>query len=96
MLERFRAAADLIAGIEVTCIDNGMPVVVRAEDPGISGYENREALDADGALKERLEAIRRQAGPLMNLGDQHVHHCGTLRLRRVLLLSRVVVAAQHC
>ena len=34
LLERFRAAADLIAGIEVTCIDNGMPVVVRAEDPG--------------------------------------------------------------
>ena len=63
-------AVDVIAGIEATCIDNGMPVVVmRAEDLGASGYESREALDADGALKERLETVRRQAGPLMNLGD---------------------------
>ena len=63
-------AADVVAGIEATCIDNGMPVVVvRAADLGIAGYESREALDADGVLKERLEAIRLQAGPLMNLGD---------------------------
>ena len=63
-------AADVIAGIEVTCIDNGMPVVVmRAEDLGVTGHESREALDADDALKEKLETIRRQVGPLMNLGD---------------------------
>ena len=63
-------AVDVIGGVEATCIDNGMPVVVmRAEDLGVSGYESREALDANGALKERLETIRRQAGPLMNLGD---------------------------
>ena len=63
-------AADVIAGIEATCIDAGMPVVVvRAEDLGVSGYESREALDANGVLKERLETIRRQAGPLMRLGD---------------------------
>lgn len=61
---------DLIDGIEVTCIDNGMPVVVlRAEDLGIRGDETREALDANEALKEKLEAIRLQAGPKMNLGD---------------------------
>ena len=63
-------AADVIDGVEVTCIDNGMPVVVmRASDLGITGYESREDLDADAALKARLESIRRQAGPLMNLGD---------------------------
>ena len=63
-------ATDVIAGVEVTCIDNGMPVVVmRARDVGIAGYESRAALDADDALKERLETIRLQAGPLMNLGD---------------------------
>ena len=62
--------ADTIDGIEVTCIDNGMPVVVlRAADLGITGYEDRGDLEANGALKERLESIRRQAGPLMNLGD---------------------------
>ena len=63
-------ARDTFDGIEVTCIDNGMPVVLlRAEDLGRSGYESREQLDADAELKARLESIRLQAGPRMNLGD---------------------------
>ncbi len=63
-------ALDVVNGIEVTCIDNGMPVVVmRAQDLGVSGYESREALDANTALKEKLEAIRLPAGQLMHLGD---------------------------
>jgi 4-oxalomesaconate tautomerase len=61
---------DLIDGVEVTCIDNGMPVVVmRAEDLGISGRESRDELDANETLKAKLEAIRLQAGPMMKLGD---------------------------
>jgi 4-oxalomesaconate tautomerase len=56
--------------VRVTCIDNGMPVVVlRAEDFGITGYESREALDDNAALKQRLEAVRLKVGPMMNLGD---------------------------
>ncbi len=63
-------AVDVIEGIEVTCIDNGMPVVVmRAADMGIAGDETREALDADTGLKSRLESLRARAGPMMNLGD---------------------------
>ena len=63
-------ATDHIDNIAVTLIDNGMPcVVLRAADLGISGYEDRDTLDADSALKARLESIRLQAGPLMNLGD---------------------------
>jgi 4-oxalomesaconate tautomerase len=63
-------AADEIEGVRCTLIDNGMPcVVMRAEDVGATGYEDREALDNDGALKARIEAIRLRAGPLMNLGD---------------------------
>ena len=61
---------DVIDGIEVTCIDNGMPtVVLRADDMGIRGDESREELEANNELKQRLEAIRLQVGPLMNLGD---------------------------
>ncbi|TWA82988.1 4-oxalomesaconate tautomerase [Azospirillum brasilense] len=61
---------DVIDGVPVTCIDNGMPVVVlRAADLGVRGDETREELDADAALKARLESIRLQAGPRMNLGD---------------------------
>jgi 4-oxalomesaconate tautomerase len=63
-------AVDTFDGVAVTCIDNGMPVVViRAADLGRTGYESREALNADAELKVRLEAIRLQAGPAMNLGD---------------------------
>jgi len=61
---------DVIDGVELTMIDNGMPVVVmRAADLGISGTETREELDAHDELKAKLESIRLQAGPLMNLGD---------------------------
>ncbi len=63
-------AVDIVNGVEVTCIDNGMPVVcLTAADFGISGYESPAELEANGELKERLEAIRLAVGPLMNLGD---------------------------
>ncbi len=63
-------AADVIDGVRVTLIDNGMPcVVMLAEDMGISGTETRDELDADAELKAKLESIRLQAGPMMNLGD---------------------------
>lgn len=61
---------DVFEGVEVTCIDNGMPVVlIRAEDLGCSGYESPQQLEADSALKARLESIRLVAGARMNLGD---------------------------
>lgn len=63
-------AVDVIDGVDVTLIDNGMPVVIlRAEDMGITGTESREELEANDTLRARLESIRLQAGPLMNLGD---------------------------
>ncbi|MBS0367028.1 MAG: 4-oxalomesaconate tautomerase [Proteobacteria bacterium] len=63
-------ARDLIDGVEVTCIDNGMPVVLmRAEDLGKTGSEAPEDLEADSALKSRIEKIRLALGPLMHLGD---------------------------
>lgn len=61
---------DVIDGIEVTCVDNGMPVVVlRAADLAITGYETPEELESNDELRARLEAIRLQAGPRMNLGE---------------------------
>ena len=63
-------ACDTINNVEVTLIDNGMPVVVLcASDMGIDGTESREVLEQNQTLRARLEAIRLQAGPLMNLGD---------------------------
>jgi len=63
-------AADRVNGVAVTLIDNGMPcVVMKAQDVGITGYEDRESLDANEELKARIEAIRLAVGPMMNLGD---------------------------
>ena len=63
-------ALDTFDGVDVTCIDNGMPVVLlRAADFGLTGYETPAVLDANTELKARLESIRLQAGPRMNLGD---------------------------
>jgi 4-oxalomesaconate tautomerase len=62
--------ADVIEGVRVTCIDNGMPVVcLRAEDVGLTGYEEPAEIEANAAVCEKVERIRRAAGPLMNLGD---------------------------
>ena len=61
---------DEIEGVAVTCVDNGMPVVaIRAVDLDITGYETPAELDDNETLKARLESIRLQAGPRMQLGD---------------------------
>ena len=61
---------DVIDGVEVSCIDNGMPVVLlRAADFGLSGSESPAELEANAELKARIESIRLAAGKLMNLGD---------------------------
>jgi 4-oxalomesaconate tautomerase len=61
---------DLIDGIEVTCIDNGMPLVMfKASDVGRTGYETVAEMNADTALKARIEKLRLAAGHAMRLGD---------------------------
>lgn len=63
-------AVDMVNGVPVTLIDNGMPcVVMKAADVGITGYEDREWLDANSELKAKVEAIRLAVGVRMNLGD---------------------------
>ncbi len=61
---------DVIDGIEVTCIDNGMPLVMfLASAVGRTGYESVAELNADTELKVRLETLRIAAGHAMQLGD---------------------------
>ena len=61
---------DVVDGVQVTMIDNGMPcVVMRAQDVGITGQEAPEGLEANTELRTKLERIRAACGPMMNLGD---------------------------
>lgn len=67
---RDRVAPEGLGPVEVTCIDNGMPlVIVNAADLGRTGYEAAADLNADEVLKTRLEALRLVCGELMGLGD---------------------------
>lgn len=59
-----------VGTLDVTCIDNGMPLVMmRAADLHRTGYESVADLNADTELKTRLEALRLHCGELMGLGD---------------------------
>ena len=56
--------------LDVTCIDNGMPLVIfKASDLGRTGYESAAELNADDDLKKRIEALRLQISLKMGLGD---------------------------
>ena len=61
---------ETIGGVDVTCIDAAMPMIVmRAVDLGVAGTESREALDENADLFARVEPIRIEAGRRMGLGD---------------------------
>ena len=61
---------DVIDGIDVTCIDNGMPLVIfKASDVGRTGYETVDEMNADTELKARIERLRIACGHAMKLGD---------------------------
>ena len=64
------SAINLIQGVEVTCMDVAMPMVIaRASVFGLNGNETREELDANREFFERIESIRIEAGALMGMGD---------------------------
>ncbi|MFZ2989292.1 4-oxalomesaconate tautomerase [Ideonella sp.] len=56
--------------LDVTCIDNGMPLVIfKASDLGCTGTESVDQLNADSALKARIEGLRLAISLRMGLGD---------------------------
>ena len=61
---------DDFGGIPVTCVDNGMPVVVvAAASFGKTAQEPVAALEDDEELNKRVQELRREAGKAMGLGD---------------------------
>ncbi len=61
---------DTIDGIEVTCMDVAMPMVIaRAAEFGLTGYESAAELDENSDFFARMEAVRLKAGALMGMGD---------------------------
>jgi 2-methylaconitate cis-trans-isomerase PrpF len=61
---------DVIHGLEVTCLDAAMPVVIiRAADLGKTGYEAPDELAQDTAFASRLERLRIEAGARMGIAN---------------------------
>ena len=61
---------DTFDGVEVTCMDVAMPMVIaKAESFGLTGYESAAELDETADFYARMEAIRRQAGEKMGMGN---------------------------
>ncbi|WP_323768218.1 4-oxalomesaconate tautomerase [Marinovum sp.] len=61
---------DTFDGIEVTCMDVAMPMVIaRASDFGLTGHETVAELDANRDFFARMEALRLKAGAAMGMGD---------------------------
>ncbi len=61
---------DTIDGIEVTCMDVAMPMVIaRAADFDLTGHETVAELDANTDFFARMEALRLKAGERMGMGD---------------------------
>jgi hypothetical protein len=64
------SALDTIQGVEATCIDMAMPLLIMAaEDFGKTGRETPAELDADRAMMQKIESIRLEAGKRMGMGD---------------------------
>lgn len=88
-------ASDEVCGVEVSCVDVAVPMVIlRAEDVGKTGQESPDELARDPKLKERLREIwvaaglkmglRRRGGALMTAAD--LAHSETVP--KVCLISR--------
>jgi 4-oxalomesaconate tautomerase len=61
---------DVFGGIPVTCVDNGMPVVLAAASSfGKTGRESIADLEGDPELNRRIQELRLAAGKAMGLGD---------------------------
>ncbi len=59
-------ARDVVNGIEVSCVDFAMPMVIaKATGFGLSGYETRDELEANQAFFKRMEQVRLKAGKLI-------------------------------
>ena len=61
---------DTIDGIDVTCMDVAMPMVIaKASSFGLTGYETASELDDNADFLARMEAVRLKAGVMMGMGD---------------------------
>ena len=81
---------DVTDGVPVTCVDNGMPVVVaRAKDLGITGYETVARLSDDIALRDRVQRLRLHAAKLMGLDD-------TTSVPKTTLVAKAIDGGSIC
>jgi 4-oxalomesaconate tautomerase len=83
---------DTIDGLDVTCVDNGMPViVVEASSLGMTGYESYDDLLGAHDIIARVDALRQKAGARMGLRD-----VGQSSVPKTVVVSPAVHGGQVC
>lgn len=61
---------DTFAGLDVTCVDVAMPLVMaRAVDMGFTGHETIEQIHGNAAFMARMRDLRQLAADAMGMGD---------------------------
>ncbi|NNF81040.1 MAG: 4-oxalomesaconate tautomerase [Rhizobiales bacterium] len=61
---------DLIEGVEVSCFDAAVPMIIaRANDMGLTGYETPDEINERQNFFEKLECIRIAGSHMMGMGD---------------------------
>lgn len=64
------AKMDVINGINVSCVDVSVPlIIIRASELGIMGDESPELLNANKTFLHDIDLIRKKVARLANLGD---------------------------
>ena len=61
---------DVVGGIDVTCMDVAMPMIIaRSADLRLTGHETVAELEKDRDFFDKMEQVRIEAGALMRMGD---------------------------
>ncbi len=85
---------DRVAGVEVSCVDVAVPmVIVRASDLGKTGSESVADLARDDALKQRLRSIWVEAGLKMELRKKDGEPMSAEDLARSETIPKICIVA---
>ncbi|PHM45130.1 4-oxalomesaconate tautomerase [Xenorhabdus mauleonii] len=85
---------DKVNGIQVTCIDVAVPmIIINAVDLGLSGYESADQIKDNKALQEKMMEIRVRMGIAMGIGKKSGGVMNKRELRESITQPKIAIIA---